>query len=265
MSESDTTKWRSRALWALAAIVALFLHAGGAALAIANLETADFDEGLGADGGAIGLEMVALKAEETDLPPGPESDASVASPALAQQKAVVKEVDLPKEKPIETEQEADKVVTENNAKKPQEDEPEPAKVETSQSVESVASEATAPQKPSDDATIGDKAQIIEKGLLDDKKRLVAGWAKQISAWFERHKRYPKVDKVKDAKVVVTFELDRTGNVLSAEVQETSGDKRFDDEAIAMLHRASPLPRPPAAQADEGLKFSVPVIFNQKKK
>ena len=265
MSELPTRKWLSRSTWVLAAILALFLHVGGAALAIVNLEAADFDEGLGADGGEIGLEMVALRADETDLPPGPESDASVASPALAQQKAVVKEVDLPKEKPTETEEEADKFVTENNSKKPQEDEPEKAKVETNQSVESVASEATAPRKPSDDATIGDKAQIVEKGLLDDKKKLVAGWAKQINAWFERHKRYPKVEKVKDAKVKIAFELDRSGNVLSAEIQKSSGDKRFDDEAVAMIHRASPLPQPPPAQADEGLKFSIDVIFNQKKK
>jgi hypothetical protein len=76
------------------------------------------------------------------LPPGPDSDASVASPALAEQKAEVEETDLPKDTPTK-EAEADRVVTPNDVKKPVEEEAKVAKVETQASQESVAAEATA--------------------------------------------------------------------------------------------------------------------------
>src|SRR5438105_15285019 len=102
MSEFDFEARPSRKLWVLAGLTALALHVGGAALAIAHLRTDDPDDDLGAPAIEIGLEMMAPKSEATDLPPGPESDASVASPALPEQQAEVKETELPKEVPTET-------------------------------------------------------------------------------------------------------------------------------------------------------------------
>ena len=86
--------------------------------------------------------MSAPRNEETDLPPGPDSDASVASPALAEQKAEVKDTELPKDIPTETE-DPDRVVTPNDVKKPNEDDTKVATVQTQASQESVAAEATA--------------------------------------------------------------------------------------------------------------------------
>ena len=78
--------------------------------------------------------------EVTDLPPGPDTDASAASPQLAEQQAEVKETELPQDKPTEPE-EADRVVTENESKKPKEDDPKIAAVQTQASTESIAAEA----------------------------------------------------------------------------------------------------------------------------
>ena len=100
------------AVWILAAIGALAIHVGGAALAIAHLRTDDTEESLGAQGIEVGFELTSQKAEPTDLPAGPDADASAASPALAEQKAVVKETELPKDAPTETE-DPDRVVTQN--------------------------------------------------------------------------------------------------------------------------------------------------------
>jgi len=111
----------SRRLWISAAVIALALHVGGAALAIAHLQTEEADDALGATAIEIGLEMAAVRREVTDLPPGPDTDASAASPQLNEQKAEVKEADLPQDKPNEPE-EADRMVTENESKKPKEDE-----------------------------------------------------------------------------------------------------------------------------------------------
>src|SRR5712675_348418 len=68
--------------------------------------------------------------------------ASVAAPALAEQKAEVKETELPKDVPTES-NDADRVVTPNSPSKPKEEDAKIAEVETSASMESLATEATA--------------------------------------------------------------------------------------------------------------------------
>src|SRR5450432_3026435 len=115
MPELDTEQKPSRRLWVFAGIAALALHVGGAALAVAHLRTVELDDSLGAPAIEIGLEMMSPHLEATDLPPGPDTEAAVASPAIAEQKAVVKETDLPKDIPTETE-DPDRVVTQNDSK-----------------------------------------------------------------------------------------------------------------------------------------------------
>jgi TonB family protein len=44
----------------------------------------------------------------------------------------------------------------------------------------------------------------------------------------------------------------------------SGDASFDDAALDMLQRSDPVPPPPPVIADEGLTFSLPVIFHARK-
>ncbi len=75
---------------------------------------------MGASAIEVGLELASVRREVTDLPPGPDTDASAASPQLSEQKAEAKETELPQDKPTEPE-EADRVVTENESKKPKED------------------------------------------------------------------------------------------------------------------------------------------------
>ena len=101
------------------------------------MQTEEADDALGATAIEIGLEMASVHREVTDLPPGPDTDASTASPQLAEQKAEVKETDLPQDKPTEPE-EADRVVTETESKKPKEDDPKIAAVQTQASTELVA-------------------------------------------------------------------------------------------------------------------------------
>jgi periplasmic protein TonB len=66
-----------------------------------------------------------------------------------------------------------------------------------------------------------------------------------------------------AEVVVNFALDRMGHVVSWRVVKSSGDAAFDAAALAMLQRSDPVPPPPPLVADEGLTFTMPVIFHVK--
>jgi TonB family protein len=56
-----------------------------------------------------------------------------------------------------------------------------------------------------------------------------------------------------------------GHVLSMDIVKGSGDPAFDAAALAMFKRSDPLPPPPPMVADEGLYFSLPVIFRVKGK
>jgi periplasmic protein TonB len=253
----------SRRLWIFAAVTALALHIGGAALAIAHLQTEEADDALGASAIEIGLELASVRREVTDLPPGPDTDASTASPQLAEQKAEVKETDLPQDKPTEPE-EADRVVTETESKKPKEDDPKIAAVQTQASTESVASEATA--TPSSDAIPeGQRSVAPAIGTGETARRVRATWQKELIAHLDKHKRYPAERSQKAAEIQIRFTLDRMGRVLATNIEKSSGDTAFDEAALAMVRRSDPVPAPPPLIADEGLSFTLPVIFRIKGK
>jgi TonB family protein len=261
MPDLDTEQKPSRRLWILAAVGALALHIGGAALAIAHLRSDDVDDSLGAPAIEIGLEMMSPHLEPTDLPPGPDADASVASPALAEQKAEVKETELPKDVPTETE-DPDRAVTPDDQKKPKEDDAKLAAVQTSASTESVAAEATA--TPSSEAIQqGPRSVAPAQGTGESAQRMRATWQKELIAHLDKHKRYPASRSQKSAEIVIGFALDRMGHVLSTSIVKGSGDAAFDEAALAMVRRSDPVPQPPPLVADEGLSFTLPVIFRIK--
>jgi periplasmic protein TonB len=263
MSDLVTEQKPSRRLWILAAVGALALHVGGGALALAHLRADDLDDSLGAPAIEIGLEMMSPHLEATDLPPGPDTDASVASPALAEQKAEVKETELPKDVPTETE-DPDRVVTPNDSQKPKEDDPKIAAVQTSASQESVAAEATATPS-TEEIPEGPRSVAPAQGTGQSVQRMRVTWQKELIAHLDKHKRYPAERSQRSAEIVVSFELDRMGHVLSASIVKGSGDAAFDQAALAMVRRSDPVPQPPPLVADEGLNFTLPVIFRIKGK
>jgi protein TonB len=261
MPNLDTEQKVSRRLWIFAAVVAIVLHVGGGALALAHLRDDDSDDAVGASAIEIGMEMTSPHLEATDLPAGPDVDASVASPALAEQKVEVKQTDLPKEVPTETE-DPDRVVTQNQANKSKEDDSEVAKVQTSASMESVAAEATA--TPSSAAIPeGPRSVAPVQGTGDSAQRVRVTWQKELVAHLDKHKRYPPERSQQTAEIVVRFALDRMGHVLSASIVKGSGDAAFDEAALAMVRKSDPVPQPPPLIADEGLNFTLPVIFRVK--
>jgi protein TonB len=253
----------SRRLWVFAAVGALALHLGGAALAITHLQNDEPEDSLGAAAIEVGIELASVHREITDLPPGPDTDASMASPQLAEQKAEVKETDLPKDTPTEAE-DPDRVVTPNESKKPKEDDPKVAAVQTSASTESVAAEATA--TPSSEAIPEGRRSVAPAiGTGETARRVRATWQKELMAHLDKHKRYPAERALKSAEIYVRFTLDRLGHVLATSIEKGSGDAAFDQAALAMVKRSDPVPAPPPLIADEGLSFTLPVIFRVKGK
>jgi len=248
-----------RKIWIFAAVMALGAHLAFAAFAIARMSEPD-DDDLGAPGIEIAYELASTQNAMSELPPGPESEASAASPPVVEQKTAAKQTDLPKETPVESEN-PDRLVTIEKTDKPKEDEPEPKAKMMKPSDESAAQEATA-APTIENVLQSAKSTTPDQGTGQSRQRARVTWQKELLAHLDKFKRYPAERSQKSAEIVVTMTLDRTGHVLSANISRGSGDDAFDHAALAMVERASPVPPPPPLIADEGLDFSLPVIFRK---
>jgi periplasmic protein TonB len=261
MSETETPRRLPFLVWVLAAAIAAAVHLGCVALALEYMNPEDEDDTLGASAIEIGLELTAPRLEPTNLPAGPTSDDSAAAPEVVEQNAVVKPTDLPKAVPTETD-DPERIVATADPKKPKEEDPEVAAVALAPSEASVAAQAMA--TPSSDVIVESTNSVTPaQGTGESAQRVRATWQKELAAHFDRNKRYPADRSRQSAEILVRFALDRTGHILSTSVVRGSGDGSFDEAALAMMRRADPVPPPPPQVADEGLSFTMPVIFRVK--
>ncbi|MGJ4939767.1 TonB family protein [Bradyrhizobium sp. HKCCYLS1011] len=263
MSDLDTGNRSSRRLWAFAAIGALMLHLGGAALALTHLKDDEDIGGLGANGAeVIDIDMAAPKVESDDMPVGPDSQAQDPSQFMPEQKAETDQTDLPKAVPTTTD-EADQQVTTSEVKKPTEEEQKVAAVQTqAQDAQEAAIDSS--RRSFDEKTPeADKAKAPNVGIGKDREKLTANWGRKISAYFELHKKFPP-GKNKKAQVKLALVLNRLGHVVSVDVKETSGDPAYDEAAVAMVRRSDPVPKPPAGLTDDEFPFTLPVNFTPPK-
>ncbi|KPH82316.1 TonB family protein [Bosea vaviloviae] len=86
----------------------------------------------------------------------------------------------------------------------------------------------------------------------------ASWRGTMLAHLNRYKRFPS--GASPGTVQVAFSIDRSGRVLSARLVSGSGDAVLDEEAVAMVRRASPVPAPPAGLGGSTVMLAVPVRF-----
>lgn len=88
----------------------------------------------------------------------------------------------------------------------------------------------------------------------------ASWRGTLLAHLNRYKRFP--GGASPGTVQVSFSIDRSGRVLSARLVSGSGDAALDEEAVAMIRRASPVPAPPAGLGGGTIALAVPVKFSR---
>jgi TonB family protein len=262
MSAPDQALRPSLRLWLVAAVAAAALHAASVALALASLPPDEAPDDLGAPAIEIGVELMAPRAEPADLPVGPQTDASAASPPVVEQKAEVKPTDLPTAVPTETE-DPDRVVTTQESPKPKAEELEVTPTQTAPSAESAAAVAMAPPS-SETLTEAPKSVAPTPGTGESERRARQTWERELQAHVKKNLHYPS-DRTGTAHAVIAVEFDRTGHVLSTSIAQSSGDASFDREAIAMMRRADPVPRPPPVVADNGLRFTLPVEFGRQRR
>jgi periplasmic protein TonB len=89
------------------------------------------------------------------------------------------------------------------------------------------------------------------------------WQTALAAHIERFKRYPAKARSSGEQGIATvaFTIDRQGRLLTSRIVQSSGSATLDQETLAMLVRAQPMPAPPTNIPDNKLSFIVPVRFN----
>ncbi len=94
-------------------------------------------------------------------------------------------------------------------------------------------------------------------------KAIIRWQGLLAAHVERFKRYPATARSRGehGTATVAFTIDREGRLLSSRIVESSGSAALDQETLAMLARAQPMPRPPDGLSDTELTFVVPVRFD----
>lgn len=264
-SASDTNRW----IWAFAAVFALCGHAALGAYAIWPAQSLEFDD---QPAGSIVLELSPFLTSAAAAAPapaiGPESIDSLASaPQRAAQPRERVETEVPLAQPSPTLAEPDLAVRERVAEKTPVEKQEPdlppeAQKESAAEL-SVASQAMAPPKV--DAPVLEKSAAPAIGVTARALRAKLTWHQAIAVHLNRFKRFPADAGAAHAKgeVLVQFALDRAGTVLTSMVVRASGSAALDAEALAMLQRAMPFPRPDADVPGDTFTLAVPVVFRQR--
>lgn len=88
------------------------------------------------------------------------------------------------------------------------------------------------------------------------------WKARLLSHLERYKRYPSEARMKgtEGTALLSFGMDRDGRVLRYHLVRSSGSPELDDEAFAMIVRASPLPPVPPEISAQVVQLVVPVRF-----
>jgi TonB family protein len=250
---------RSRATWAMAALGALAIHGAVAVLVFHYLHNMAID--LGAPGLIIDVELSSPRHDPTDLPIGPDTAASAPAPEVVEQKMVIEQTKLPKDILTETDN-PERPATRDDIDKPNDQNPKITAVQAMPSNASVPTEETAVPTV-DNAQVSPRSTVPSLGTGESAVRERVTWERELAAHLDKYKRYPAERAAQAAEVVVSFVLDRMGHVVSWHIVKSSGDAAFDNEALLMLQRSDPVPPPPRLIADQGLSFTLPVIFHVK--
>lgn len=91
---------------------------------------------------------------------------------------------------------------------------------------------------------------------------IAAYQESLLRHLARHKRYPAEARARQRQGValVRFTMDRAGNVMTVVLAKSSGASALDNESLALLRRAAPMPAPPADVRGNPIDLVVPVEF-----
>jgi protein TonB len=258
-----------RSRWLVAAVVMISMHTAAGALALVEWpEEVTSDEIEGAYMVEYAPETVAPPIEMLNLAIGPRADEAAAAVATTEEEIQKSDVEMPTVAEAPLAPEPDVVVrksepVEETDDKKAEDNPQPEQV-AAPVASSAAQEASAP--PPVEATRADKPAAAKQGLSPKPSQAALTWQKAVALHLNKHKRYPSEARSRGEQGValVSYSIDRSGKVIAARLDKSSGSALLDQAALDALDRASPFPAPPADLVDITFKFAQPIQFRIKR-
>lgn len=198
--------------------------------------------------------QIELPIPEIDLTPPifPKPEVVLPPPPQEKPKEVVEK---PKEKLPEKPTEKPKDRPKPTAKVEKQPEPQAPEEPAAQSTQE-ASVAAAPVPPAPMAAAPSAADIARTA------NAITNWQGMLLAHLEKHRKYPKRAKQRNEEGTsfLFIRMDRSGKVLSYALKRSSGYEALDEETLALIERAKPLPPLPTEMTEQLLEIMVPVEF-----
>lgn len=138
--------------------------------------------------------------------------------------------------------------------------PKPRVVERKKPINPDKPKAERTSAPTAQAQVAPQAAAPNSGASSPSPAAQASWRGMLMSHLNRYKRFP--GGASPGTVQVAFSIDRAGRVLSARLVRGSGDAALDEEAVAMVRRASPVPAPPDGVGGSQIALAVPVRFSR---
>lgn len=211
--------------------------------------------------------MAGMMVDLAPMPVAPVTPPNAAPPALAQ-----KEIPPPPPEPapkVQAEPEIEPlpelpVIKDAEAVLPKALAPESIEEKEAEPLEEaqIAQEESAP--PTSTAPTNDVAAAPMQGsasLLPSQAS--ATWQSALLGHLERHKRYPRKSRRKrqEATTYVRVKINRDGSVVDYSLEKPCAYEALNQETLALIARAQPLPPPPLDIAGDTIEFVVPVEFS----
>ena len=91
----------------------------------------------------------------------------------------------------------------------------------------------------------------------------ANYNGRLSAHLQRYKQYPHASRSagQEGIAMLSFTVDRNGQVLSSSLAKSSGSTALDNETMAMIRRAQPLPPFPPEMTQGSITVMVPIRYS----
>jgi protein TonB len=117
--------------------------------------------------------------------------------------------------------------------------------------------------PSDplQSTVAESTRSV--GADTEPVNVPSAWKEKLMIHLDHYKRYPDAARARRAEgtALLRFGMDHDGRVLRYDIVRSSGYPELDDEALAMIERASPLPPAPPEIREQIVQLVVPIRFN----
>lgn len=147
---------------------------------------------------------------------------------------------------------------------PEVDQVEQAPVEKPTPPEETAPDAAVPQeKPPEKVEQANPAPRTSVHADASAPRIDVSWQALLLRRLQQFKNYPRAarERGEQGVALLGFSVDRDGRVTDRKIVRSSGHADLDNEVLAMVERAQPLPAFPPSMSEPQLSLTVPIRFS----